>query len=70
MSGIEPQPLPLPRFRRKDKAVEEPEADGLDWSREERRAVVLGSIGAVLVIAFVFLAAAALVIGLMLTVWR
>ena len=70
MSGIERQPLLLPRFRRKDKAAEEPETDGLGWSREERRAVVLGSIGAVLVIAFVFLAAAALVIGLMLTVWR
>ena len=68
MSGIERPPLLLPRFRRKDKAADK--ADGPDWSREDRRAVVLGSIGAVLVIAFVFLAAAALVIGLMLTVWR
>ena len=70
MSGIERPPLLLPRFRRKDKDEEEQTPDGPELSREDRRAVLAGSIGAVLVIALIFLAAAALVIGLMLTVWR
>ena len=70
MSGIERPPLLLPRFRRKDKDEEGQRSDGPELSPEDRRAVLVGSIGAVLVIALIFLAAAALVIGLMLTVWR
>ena len=71
MSGIERQPLLLPRFRRKQRDGEEDApAPEEEWSREDRRAVILGSIGAVLLIGVVFLAAAAAVIALLLTVWR
>ena len=73
MSGIERQPLLLPRFHRKDRDGEE-QADAAapeeEWSREDRRAVIFGSIGAVLLIGVIFLAAAAAVIALLLTVWR
>ena len=74
MSGIERQPLLLPRFRRRQRDGEGPDTDAPasedEWSREDRRAVLVGSIGAVLLIGVVFLAAAAAVIALMLTVWR
>ncbi len=63
MSDVDPMPMLLPRFRRKEKAQSE-------MSKEDRRAVLLGSIGAVLLIGAVFVAAAAIVIWVMTLVWH
>ena len=65
MSEVDPMPLLLPRFRRrKDEAPSEHE-----MSREDRRAVMLGAIGAVLLIGGVFIVAGAIVIFLMTKIW-
>ena len=65
MSEVDPMPVLLPRFRRrKDEAPSEHE-----MSKEDRRAVMLGAIGAVLLIGGVFIVAGAIVIFLMTKIW-
>ena len=65
MSEVDPMPLLLPRFRRrKEEAPSENE-----MSRDDRRAVMLGAIGAVLVIGGIFIVAGAIVIFLMTKIW-
>ena len=65
MSEVDPMPLLLPRFRRrKEEAPSENE-----MSRDDRRAVMLGAIGAVLLIGGVFIVAGAIVIFLMTKIW-
>lgn len=58
MSDVDPMPLFLPRFRRSKEA----RAAQHEMSKEDRRAVLLGTIGAVLLIGGVFIAAGAIVI--------
>ena len=80
MSGIEPQPLLVPRIhRRRDRAdFREPDASAENdrpWdtsgelSREERNAAIGGALKAGLLIGGVFLAAGALAIIAMQTMW-
>ena len=65
MSEVDPMPVLLPRFRRrKEEAPSENE-----MSRDDRRAVMLGAIGAVLVIGGIFIVAGAIVIFLMTKIW-
>ena len=65
MSEVDPMPVLLPRFRRrKDEPTSEHEI-----SKEDRRAVMLGAIGAVLLIGGVFIVAGAIVIFLMTKIW-
>ncbi len=64
MSDVDPMPMLLPRFRRREQPSKS------EMSKEDRRAVLLGSIGAVLVIGAIFVAAAALVIWVMTLVWN
>ena len=65
MSEVDPMPVLLPRFRRrKDEVSSEHE-----MSKEDRRAVMLGAIGAVLLIGGVFIVAGAIVIFLMTKIW-
>ena len=65
MSEVDPMPVLLPRFRRrKDEPTSEHE-----MSKEDRRAVMLGAIGAVLLIGGVFIVAGAIVIFLMTKIW-
>ena len=64
MSEVDPMPMLLPRFRRKEQPSEN------EMSKEDRRAVLLGSIGAVLLIGAIFIAAAALVIFVMTQIWK
>ena len=65
MSEVDPMPVLLPRFRRrKDEPTSEHE-----MSKEDRRAVMLGAIGAVLLIGGVFIVAGAIVIVLMTNFW-
>ena len=65
MSEVDPMPVLLPRFRRrKDEA---PSAQQM--SKEDRRAVMLGAIGAVLLIGGIFIVAGAIVIFLMTKIW-
>ena len=66
MSEVDPMPLLLPRFRRlrDDEARQEQQ-----MSRDDRRAVLMGSIGAVLLIGGIFIAAAAIVIFVMTKIW-
>ena len=62
MSGVEHQPLLIPRFRRKD----EPEAQSeQSMSREDRNVILRSAIGASLLIGGVFIAAGALVIWIL-----
>ena len=80
MSGIEPQPLLVPRIhRRRDRAdfrePDAPEANDRPWdtsgelSREERNAAIGGALKAGLLIGGVFLAAGALAILAMQALW-
>lgn len=81
MSGIEPQPMLVPRIRkRRDRAdFVEPdspsEVNDRPWdtsgqfSRSERRAAIGGALTAALLIALVFLAGGALLIWAMTTFW-
>ena len=80
MSGVEPQPMLIPRIRkRRDRAdFKEPDAPGANdcpWdtsgelSREERNAAIGGALKAGLLIAAVFLAAGALAILAMQALW-
>ncbi len=65
MSEVDPMPVLLPRFRRrKDEVPSEQQ-----MSKEDRRAVMLGAIGAVLLIGAVFIVAAAIVIFVMTKIW-
>ena len=80
MSGIEPQPMLVPRIhRRRDRAdfrePDAPEANDRPWdtsgelSREERNAAIGGALKAGLLIGGVFLAAGALAILAMQALW-
>ena len=65
MSEVDPMPMLLPRFRQQKNA---PPSES-EMSREDRRAVMLGAIGAVLLIGGVFIVAGAIVIFLMTKIW-
>ena len=80
MSGIEPQPMLIPRiYKRRDRAdfrePDAPEANDRPWdtsgelSREERNAAIGGALKAGLLIGLTFLAAGALAIIAMQTIW-
>ena len=80
MSGIDPQPLLVPRIRkRRDRAdIQEPAAfaandrpwdTGGELNREERSAAVRGALTAGLLIALAFLAGGALLILAMQALW-
>ena len=65
MSEVDPMPVLLPRFRRRN---DDPPSEQ-QMSKEDRRAVMLGAIGAVLLIGSVFIVAGAIVIFLMTKIW-
>ena len=65
MSEVDPMPVLLPRFRRR----KDEEPSGQQMSKEDRRAVMLGAIGAVLLIGGVFIVSGAIVIFLMTKIW-
>lgn len=65
MSEVDPMPVLLPRFRRRK---DEPTSEN-QMSKEDRRAVMLGAIGAVLLIGGIFIVAGAIVIFLMTKIW-
>ena len=65
MSEVDPMPVLLPRFRRRKDET----PSGQQMSKEDRRAVMLGAIGAVLLIGGVFIVAGAIVIFLMTKIW-
>ena len=65
MSEVDPMPVLLPKPRRKE---QQPVSES-ELSRQDRRAILLGSIGAVVLIAAIFLVAAFIVICLMLAAW-
>ena len=65
MSEVDPMPVLLPRFRRRKDAPPSEQ----QMSKEDRRAVMLGAIGAVLLIGSVFIVAGAIVIFLMTKIW-
>lgn len=80
MSGIEPQPMLIPRIRKRaDRAdfrePDAPEANDRPWdtsgelSREERNAAIGGALKAGLLIGLTFLVAGALTIIAMQTMW-
>ena len=80
MSGIEPQPMLIPRIRKRaDRAdfrePDAPEANDRTWvtsgelSREERNAAIGGALKAGLLIGLTFLVAGALAIIAMQTMW-
>ena len=80
MSGIEPQPMLIPRIlKRADRAdfrePDAPEANDRPWdtsgelSREERNAAIGGALKAGLLIGLTFLVAGALAIIAMQTIW-
>ncbi len=80
MSGIEPQPMLIPRiYKRRDRAdfrePDAPEANDRPWdtsgelSREERNAAIGGALKAGLLIGGVFLIAGALAILAMQALW-
>ncbi len=68
MSEVEPMPLLFPRFpKRKDEETSEQKHE---MSRQDRRAVLLGTIGATLLIGAVFIVAGAIVIFVMTKIWH
>lgn len=80
MSGIEPQPMLIPRiYKRRDRAdfrePDAPDANDRLWdtsgelSREERNAAIGGALKAGLLIGLTFLVAGALAIIAMQTMW-
>ena len=80
MSGIEPQPMLIPRIaKRRDRAdfrePDAPDANDRPWdtsgklSREERNAAIGGALKAGLLIGLTFLVAGALAIIAMQTMW-
>ena len=74
MSGIERQPLLLPRLPRKRRDAAPPEEAQTEpqpaWSKEDRRALISGALGAALLIGAIFVAAGALVIAFLLLLWK
>ncbi len=77
MSGLERQPMVLPRLpkRKKENAAATPEDAGaqqpeLQLTAEERRSYMAGAVGAGLLIAGIFIAAAAIIITLLLLLWH
>ncbi len=74
MSGLERQPMVLPRLPKRKKSAEPELPDAqqpeLQLTGEERRAYLGGAIGAGMLIAGIFIAAAAIVIALLLLFWR
>ena len=80
MSGIEPQPMLIPRiYKRRDRAdfrePDAPDANDRPWdtsgelSRKERNAAIGGALKAGLLIGLTFLVAGALAIIAMQTMW-
>ncbi len=80
MSGIEPQPMLIPRiYKRRDRAdfrePDAPDANDRPWdtsgelSHEERNAAIGGALKAGLLIGLTFLVAGALAIIAMQTMW-
>ena len=67
MSEVDPMPLLLPRFRRRKDEAEA--AQQTEMSRQDRRAVLLGAMGAVLLIGGIFIVAGAIVIFVMTKIW-
>ena len=75
MSDLQRQPMLLPRLPKRKKESGEPDASPqpqpeLELTKEERRSYVRGAIGATLLIAGIFIAAAAIVITLLLLLWH
>ena len=74
MSGLERQPMLLPRLpkRKKHAEPEPPDAEQpeLQLTKEERRAYLGGAISASLLLAGIFIAAAAIIITLLLLLWH
>lgn len=73
MSGLERQPLLLPRRprrRQSEEAQTPPAGAGEEWSPADRRALVTGALGAVMLIGGIFIAAGALVIAFLLFLWH
>ncbi len=70
MSGVERQPLIVPRFpdKKKDRTPEDDGGDsGLNgFSKNEKRGIVLGAMSATALIALVFIAVGAIAIALIL----
>ena len=66
MSDVDPMPMLLPRFK---KGKQEQSPTSREFSKDDRRAVVIGAMGAALLIGAIFVAAAAIVICLMLFAW-
>ena len=78
MSGIDRPPMLLPRIGKTKKQRQEPEEDGEasqprpeeQLTGDERRGFIFGALGATLLIAAIFVAAAAIAILLMTVIWR
>ena len=77
MSGLERQPMVLPRLpkRKKENAAATPDDAGaqqpeLQLTAEERRSYMAGAVGAGMLIAGIFIAAAAIIITLLLLLWH
>ena len=73
MSDLRRQPMVLPRLSKRKKDSDGPEASAqpeLELTKEERRSYMRGAIGATLLIAGIFIAAAAIVITLLLLLWH
>lgn len=69
MSGVERQPLIVPRFpdKKKDRTPEDDGGSGLNgFSKNEKRGIVLGAMSATALIALVFIAVGAIAIALIL----
>ena len=69
MSGVERQPLIVPRFpdKKKDRTPEDDDGSGLNgFSKDEKRGIVLGAMSATALIALVFIAVGAIAIALIL----
>lgn len=71
MSGIERQPLVLPRLkkRREETSEEDPQSE-VSLSKQERASYAFGALSASLLIGAVFVAAFAVAIALLLIFWH
>ena len=73
MSDLQRQPMVLPRLPKRKKDSGGPDASAqpeLELTKEERRSYMRGAIGATLLIAGIFIAAAVVVITLLLLLWH
>ena len=69
MSGVQRQPLIIPRFKKKEKGEEESEKSDLgSLSKGDRRAVIGGTLSAALLVMGIFAAVIALVILLIVLI--